>query len=92
VALAVTFLGKSIKDSMDKTFLGKVDAIAGAFLGLVKFAFSISVALWLIDSMRIKIPSEWTRGSYLYPATAHFAPDVAAFLGGFLPFFKEVFT
>lgn len=91
VLLIVIFIGGRIKKSMDKTFLGRMDEIAGAILGLMKSAFSISVLLWLIDSFKINLPSDWVNDSVLYPFVAQVAPTVASFFGDFLPFFKETF-
>jgi membrane protein required for colicin V production len=91
VLLIVIFIGGRIKKSMDKTFLGRMDEIAGAILGLVKYAFSISIFLWLVDSFKINLPSDWVNDSVLYPVVAQVAPTVASFFGDFLPFFKETF-
>jgi membrane protein required for colicin V production len=91
VLLIVIFIGGRIKKSMDKTFLGRMDEIAGALLGLVKYAFTISILLWLVDSFKINLPSDWVNDSVLYPFVAQVAPTVASFFGDFLPFFKETF-
>jgi membrane protein required for colicin V production len=91
VVLVVIFIGGRIKNSMDKTFLGRMDAIAGALLGLVKYAFSISIILWLVDSFKISLPTDWISDSKLYPFVAQVAPTFASFFGDFLPFFKETF-
>jgi len=68
-----------------------MDAIAGALLGLVKYAFSISIILWLVDSFKISLPSDWVNDSRLYPLVAQVAPTLSSFFGDFLPFFKETF-
>lgn len=91
VMLVVIFIGGRIKNSMDKTFLGRMDALAGALLGLVKYAFLISIILWLVDSFKVSLPSDWVNDSTLYPLVAQVAPTLASFFGDFLPFFKETF-
>lgn len=91
VVVTVIFLGDRIKHLMDDTFLGRVDSIAGAVLGLVKYAFCASVILWLTDRIELRFPSSWTQGSWLYPKTLTFAKSVSDFFAGFLPFFKETF-
>ncbi len=91
VMVLVLFLGKRFKNSLDKTFLGRIDAVAGAGLGVIKYAFSLSVAIWLIESIHISLPSTWTEQSTLYPLVAKVAPAVSSFFGDFLPFFKETF-
>lgn len=91
VVLAVTFLGKRIKNSMDKTFLGRVDAIAGAVLSILTYAFGISILLWLVTSLHVQLPVGWTEGSWLYPRVVGFAGEVSEIFGGFMPFFREIF-
>lgn len=91
VVVAVIFLGDRIKHLMDDTFLGRVDSIAGAILGLVKYAFCASVILWLSHRIELRFPNSWTQGSWLYPKTLAFASSVSDFFAGFLPFFKETF-
>lgn len=91
VLILVLFIGNRIKKSMDKTFLGRVDAVAGALLGLLKYAFSISILIWIVESFKLELVTEWTRDSILYPLVAQVAPRVSSFFGDFLPFFKETF-
>ena len=91
VLLLVIFLGQRIKNSVDQTFLGKVDSIAGAAIGLLKFAFCISILIWIVESLKIKIPENWIAGSHLYPIVAKVASYFSGFLGKFIPFFKEIF-
>jgi membrane protein required for colicin V production len=91
VLLLTILIGKRIKNSLDDTFLGKVDAIAGAFLGVTKYAFCLSVIFWLANSLKISPPETWTSGSYLYPYTVKFAEHTAGYLSNFIPFFKEIF-
>ena len=91
VVIVVIFIGKRINHLMDDTFLGRVDSIAGAILGLVKYAFCVSVILWLAEKIELRFPASWTQGSWLYPKTLVFAKSVSEFFAGFLPFFKETF-
>ena len=91
VLLLVLFIGNRVKNSLDKTFLGKVDAVAGAILGLLKYAFSISIIIWIFESFNLDWLNSQAKDSVLYPWVASVAPGVASFFGDFLPFFKETF-
>lgn len=91
VMLVVILVGRSFKASIDKTFLGRVDKLAGGFLGLFKTAFLLSVVLWILDSLEIAFPSNWTHQAWLYPKLASVAPSVAEWVGDFIPFFEDVF-
>ncbi|MBS1682368.1 MAG: CvpA family protein [Bacteroidetes bacterium] len=91
VVVLVIFMGKRIKHLLDDTFLGQVDAIAGAVLGVAKYAFCLSVILWLFYRVDVHFPAAWTSGSWLYPKILGFAKSASETFAGFLPFFKETF-
>ena len=92
ILIAVKLLGRIIKVSIDKTFLGQVDQVAGAGLGLLKAAFLLSVSLWILDALDFELPERWTSNSWLLPRIESFAPQVTVWLGHFLPFFNDIFT
>jgi membrane protein required for colicin V production len=92
VVVLVTWLGKMIRNSIDKTFLGRVDESMGLVLGVFKTMFMLSVVLWIADSLKYSPRAEWTDGAWLYPFIAKLAPDLAGWMANFLPFFKEIFA
>lgn len=92
ILIAVKLLGKMIKVSIDKTFLGQVDQAAGAGLGMLKAAFLLSVSLWIMNTLDFELPERWTSDSWLLPRIESFAPQVTVWLGDYVPFFKDVFT
>src|SRR5687767_13457209 len=49
IVIVVRLLGNMLKLSIDKSFLGRLDQVAGAILGFFKTAFLLSVALWILD-------------------------------------------
>jgi membrane protein required for colicin V production len=91
IIVAVKLLGNLIKLSIDKSFLGKVDQLAGLVLGVVKTVFILSVLLWLSDSFHVNIPERWTNDSWLLGIVAGFAPQLTTWIGEFFPIFKDVF-
>jgi membrane protein required for colicin V production len=91
IVIAVRLLGNLIKFSIDRTFLGSVDQIAGCLLGVIRSAFILSVLLWLADSFKVTIPDKWATDSWLLPKVAAFAPQLTDWLGEFFPFFHDVF-
>ena len=92
ILIGVNLLGKIIKASIDKTFLGRVDQAAGAGLGLIKTAFLLSVCLWIVDAFDFDLPETWTADSWLLPMVESFAPQLTMLIGDYIPFFKDVFT
>ena len=91
IVVLVQLLGRMVKNSLDKSFLGSVDQSMGAALGAFKTLFMLSIAIWIMDSLKFSLKPEWTDGSWLYPFTAHLAPRTADWIGGFIPVFKEIF-
>jgi membrane protein required for colicin V production len=91
IVVMVTLIGKFFRQSISKTFLGRIDESAGALLGALKSLFMASVVLWIIDSVKIDLPKNWTEDSVVYPFTANVAPEFAGWVAQFLPFLKDVF-
>ncbi len=91
ILIGVNLLGRLLKASIDKTFLGRVDQAAGAGLGLLKSAFLLSVSLWILEVLSIGLPEKWSRESWLLPHVESFAPQVTVWLADFVPFFKDIF-
>jgi len=91
VVLLVRLLGSLVKNSIDKSFLGSVDQALGGGLGALRTLFTLSVVLWILDSLKMSPREEWVEGSWLYPFTAQLAPAVADWAGQFIPLFKEIF-
>ena len=91
IVIVVRLIGRMFKLSVDKTFLGSMDKIMGAVLGMFRAAFMCSVIIWIADSLRFAPPDGWIKDSWLYPVTASVAPVIANWAGSFIPFFREIF-
>lgn len=92
ILIAVKLVGRLLKASINKTFLGTVDQVAGAALGLIKTIFLLSVTFWILDAMDLELPETWTANSWLLPRIESFAPAVATWLAEYVPAFDDVFT
>ena len=90
VALLVNLVGKIVKTSLNKPVLGPLDQGVGAFLGLVRATFMLSLMLWIADSMKIKFPEDWMTNAWLHPVAASFAPNVAKWIGRVLSLLGDV--
>ena len=91
IVIGVGLLGRMLKATLDKTFLGKIDQLFGALLGAFKWLFLMSVLLWIMDSLHNSPKGDWIEGSRLYPVTVEVATQLAGWMSGFLPFFEEIF-
>ncbi|MDX1629216.1 MAG: CvpA family protein, partial [Fulvivirga sp.] len=91
IILSVNLLGKGLKKVIDLTILGVIDNIAGLIISVLKWAFGLSVVLWLLDAFGANPPEEWITGSILYPIILPLAPKVVDYLAGLMPFAHELF-
>jgi membrane protein required for colicin V production len=91
ILIAVTLLGRALKASIDKSFLGRVDQAAGSLLGIVKTIFIVSILLWLSMSINFGLPAGWVDDSVLMPYLVQFAPKLTDWLGDVIPAFKDIF-
>ncbi|MEQ8478410.1 CvpA family protein [Fulvivirga sp.] len=91
IILLTNLIGKAFKKILDLTLLGTVDNVAGAALSVVKWAFGISVVLWLTASFGIVFSEEWVEGSVLYEPIVSFAPTLVELLSGVVPYTNDLF-
>ena len=54
IVIAVNLVGRIIKAAIGKSFLGKLDQVAGALLGLLKVTFMLSIILWIARGFGLK--------------------------------------
>jgi membrane protein required for colicin V production len=90
IVIVVRLVGNMLKLSIDKSFLGRVDQIAGAGLGLIKTIFILSVLFWIAESLHYQLPDRWTEGSWLLPQVISFAPEIADWISEVFPIFRDV--
>lgn len=91
IVVTVMLVGRILKSSLDKTLLGTMDKSLGACIGIFKMVFIVSIIIWLADSLMLAPPDAWISDSWIYPLTAKVAPATSAWVGSFIPFFKEIF-
>ena len=85
IIVLVSFLGKALKKVIHMTPLGGVDTIAGALVGAFKWAFMLSVIIWIGGLFSLSAPRHLTEESTLYSYVSGVAPGTVAFLSGILP-------
>jgi len=91
ILLIVKMVGKLVKKILDMTLLGGLDNFAGAVIGFLKWAFGVSLVLWLGESIEISISEEMAEGTYVYPIVASIAPFMVDLISAYMPFIQEVF-
>ncbi len=91
ILIVVNLIGKLTKKLMDMTILGIFDNLAGSILGVIKWAFMISIVLWLTSQINITVPDELTSDSYLYSYIYNFAPMIGQYVSSVFPFADNLF-
>ena len=91
IVIAVNLLGRIVKLSVDKSFLGRADQVAGAILGVIKTVFMLSVAIWILESLKVDLGRWRNEDSWVYKTVAEFAPTTARWVGEIFPFLKDIF-
>lgn len=86
--ILITLLGRVIKTVIDLTPLGYLDGIVGGLLGLLKWAFVISLGLWFLNMADINI--EPAEESQLYSKIKLFAPVVIEKVKGWFPVLEDL--
>ena len=91
IIVAVTFAGRLLKNLINLTLLGSLDQLAGAVLGIFKWAFLVSSLLWIINLLHLRLPTHYTDHTILLPLIQSLAPRLMAFLPTWLPALKNWF-
>lgn len=91
IVIGINLLGKALKKVLDMTFFGTFDCLAGAIIGLFKWALAISVLIWILNTLEVDLPPHSLSGSRVYPLLQPFAPIVFNTLGEVLPSAENLF-
>ena len=92
IIIMVNLLGKAVKKMLDMTLLGSFDSLAGALIGIFKWAFGLSVLIWIFNYFQINPIDKYAEDSIVYPMIHSFAPTVIDYISALLPFAKDLFS
>ncbi|WP_421892658.1 CvpA family protein [Marinoscillum sp.] len=88
--LLINLAAKIIKKAVDLTFMGFFDNILGALAGIFKWAFIVSVFFWVFDSIGVRLPSEQSDGSLIFPYIESIGPKTFEWISKVLPFLEDM--
>ena len=91
IVVLVNVLGKLLKEVVHMTPLGSVDSLIGGLLGMLKWAFGLSVVIWIFSSFDVYLPGGYTKDSSIYPLIVSFAPWIADKIAIVFPFLDQAF-
>lgn len=90
IVILVNILGHILRNVVHLTLLGSVDSIAGSIIGILKWAFGLSVLLWFFTQIGFDIPEDVSANTFVYPKIYDFAPKVIGYLSSLFPFIGEM--
>ncbi len=92
VVVAINLIGSIASKALHLTFLGVVDSLLGAVIGMLKWALGISVLFWVASTMELNRPGGIMTQSWFYELLAPIAPAFFDFIGQALPAARRFFN
>lgn len=92
ILLSVYLLGGFIKAVLHITPLGIVDSFLGSVVGLIKWAFGISLILWVMDVLALEVFVDALDDSLVLPYIFQLAPLFVSFIAMGIPYFQELWS
>lgn len=89
IIIVVNMVGKILKKIIDWTPFGVLDNLAGALIGVAKWALMLSILLWVMTSLSIDMPDSLTKNSKVLPVVTGFASQVGSFISTIFPSFEN---
>ncbi len=90
IILLVNKVGQLLRKSIQYTLIGSFDSMAGALVGVFTWAFGVSVFLWLVFAVGVKLPKTTTEDTFLYPVVAPMAPVTMNKVSNLVPLGKDL--
>lgn len=91
IILTLNLIGTALKKLINLTLLGSIDDAAGAIIGLLKWALTISILIWIFGFFNVSISEEYTSSAMVYPFVKSIAPYLFELFSGVAPYFRELF-
>ncbi len=90
ILVLINIIGRVLKKVIDWTPLGAMDNIAGAVVGILKWAFGLSIMIWILTTIKLQLPDAWLKNSSVYPVIQGVAPKVMEWISSIFPSFKDM--
>ncbi len=90
IIYGVHLLGKLLEKAIDTTPAGALNNLGGALLGILKWAFTFSLILWMLEKANYDPPREYTQGTVAYPYLVEYSPVIMEEASKLLPFAEDL--
>jgi membrane protein required for colicin V production len=85
IVAILIILSRYFRSKVNKTVLGKVDKTLGSILGVGKWAFYASTALWVANLLHIGLPDSYIGNSFLLPIIKSISPSFISWVSKWIP-------
>ena len=89
IIVVVNMIGTILKKIIDWTPFGVFDNLAGALIGVAKWALMLSILLWVMTSLNLDLPNAMVKNSKILPLVSGFAGQVGDFISLIFPSFEN---
>ena len=72
------------------TIFGSVDNLLGAFAGLLKWAFILSIVFWVFESVGFDIENRYADNAIIFPYIVGIGPTVFGWLSEVIPLVRDL--
>ncbi|WP_425389860.1 CvpA family protein [Ekhidna sp.] len=90
LSLAIKAGAKALKSMIDMTIFGSLNNLVGAFAGVVKWAFIISIVFWVFESVGFEIQRRYADDTIIFPYIVDIGPTIFEWLSQVLPFIRDL--
>lgn len=90
IVLGVRVAAKLIKTALNVTLLGIIDNLLGAVIGILKWAFILSVVFWVFSSAGVNIIERYVDHTLIFPFISDIGPAAFEQIGNLFPFIEEL--
>jgi membrane protein required for colicin V production len=90
IVAILIILSRYLRSKVNRTILGKADKTIGAILGVGKWAFYTSTALWVASVLHIGLPDSYIANSFLLPTIKAISPSFISWIAKWLPALKTL--
>lgn len=89
LSLLINLLAKLIKKGVDLIFLGWIDNLLGAILGILKWGFLVSMLILMLKAGGMLLPEKDLTRSRIYPYIENIGPNAFNTLDSIFPFLEN---
>ena len=90
LTILVNASAKAFKKAIDMTLLGSVDNLFGAFAGIFKWVFVVSILIWVLDSVGFEIADRYAANTIILPYIVQVGPVIFGWIGEVIPFVQDL--